>query len=49
MRVNLNDEPDSFKWRLSTTCGLTVKYMYADYMNEHMVFLENTRGKLRFH
>jgi hypothetical protein len=38
MRANLNDEPHSFKWFLSTTCAFTVKSMHAYYMNGHTVF-----------
>jgi hypothetical protein len=35
MCVNLNDEPDSFKWNLTTIGIFSVKSMYVDYMNEH--------------
>jgi hypothetical protein len=40
MVVNLSDEPDSFKWRLTATGIFFVKSMYADYMNGHTAFLK---------
>jgi hypothetical protein len=38
MRICLDDEPDSFKWRLSTTSVFTLKSMFADYMYVHTFF-----------
>jgi hypothetical protein len=50
MRANLNDEPHSFKWLLSTTCAFTVKSMHAYYMNGHTVFFfKNTCEILKYH
>jgi hypothetical protein len=40
MNIQLNDEPNRFKWHLTTTGLFTVKSMYADYMNGHTVFLK---------
>jgi hypothetical protein len=40
MNVHLNDEPDRFKWHLTTTGSFSVKSMYADIMNGHTVFLK---------
>jgi hypothetical protein len=40
MRVTLTNEPDSFKWRLTTNSIFSVKSMYADYLNGHAVFLK---------
>jgi hypothetical protein len=49
MNVHLSNEPDKFKWCLSTTCIYLVKSMYADIMNGHTVFLKSTCGKLQYH
>jgi hypothetical protein len=40
MNVYLSDEPDSFKWNLTTTGIFSVKSMYVDYMNGDTVFLK---------
>jgi hypothetical protein len=47
MEVNLSDEPDIFKWRLTTTGIFSVKSMYADYMNGHTVFLKKYLWKIK--
>jgi hypothetical protein len=47
MVVNLSDEPDSFKWRLTTTGIFSVKSMYADYMNGHTAFLKKYLWKIK--
>jgi hypothetical protein len=47
MNVNLSDELDSFKWNLTTTDIFSVKFMYADYMNRHTVFLKKYLWKIR--
>jgi hypothetical protein len=39
MNVHLSDEPDNFKWCLTSTGIFSVK-MYADYMNGHTIFLK---------
>jgi hypothetical protein len=46
MGVHLNDKPDSFKWRLTTTIVYMVKSMYVDYMNEHTIFLTKYMWKI---
>jgi hypothetical protein len=40
MNVHLSNEPDRFKWHLTTTGLFSVKSMYADIMNGHTVFLK---------
>jgi hypothetical protein len=40
MSIHLNDEPDRFKWHLTTMGLFTVKSMYADCMNGHTIFLK---------
>jgi hypothetical protein len=40
MEVTPKDELDSFKWRLTTNAISSVKSMYADYMNEHTIFIK---------
>jgi hypothetical protein len=47
MNIQLNDEPDRFKWHLTTTGLFTVKSMYADYMNGHTVFLKKYLWKIK--
>jgi hypothetical protein len=47
MNVNLNDEPDRFKWNLTTTGIFTVKSVYADIMNGHTVFLKKYLWKIK--
>jgi hypothetical protein len=47
MKVQLNDEPDRFKWRLTTMASFSVKSMYADFMNGHMVFLKKYLWKIK--
>jgi hypothetical protein len=47
MRVHLNDEPDSFKWHLTTKCVFTDKPMYTDYMNGHTLFLKKYLWKIK--
>jgi hypothetical protein len=44
MRINLSDELDSFRWRLTTMVIVFIKSMYIDYMNGQ-AFLKNTYGK----
>ena len=39
MGVNLTNEPDSYKWRLTQSGMFSVKSMYADYMNGQTRFL----------
>jgi hypothetical protein len=47
MNVHLSDEPDSFKWNLTSTGIFSVKSMYADYMNGHTVFLKKYLWKIK--
>jgi hypothetical protein len=47
MNVHLSNEPDKFKWCLSTTSIFPVKSMYADIMNGHMVFLKKYLWKIK--
>jgi hypothetical protein len=47
MNVHLNDEPDRFKWHLTTTGSFLVKSMYADIMNGHTVFLKKYLWKIK--
>jgi hypothetical protein len=47
MDVNLSDEPDSFKCRLTSTCIFSIKSMYADYMNGHTVFAKHYLWKIK--
>jgi hypothetical protein len=47
ININLSDEPDSFKWNLTTTGIFSVKSMYADYMNGHTVFLKKYLWKIK--
>jgi hypothetical protein len=47
MNVYLSDEPDSFKWNLTTKGIFSVKSMYVDYMNGHTVFLKKKLWKIK--
>jgi hypothetical protein len=47
MNIHLNDEPDRFKWHLTTTGLFTVKSMYADCMNGHTIFLKKYLWKIK--
>jgi hypothetical protein len=47
MNILLNDEPDRFKWHLTTIGLFTVKSMYADCMNGHTVFLKKYLWKIK--
>ena len=38
-QVSLSDEPDVFRWSLTTTGTFTVKSLYADFLNGHTRFL----------
>jgi hypothetical protein len=49
MNINLNDEPDSFKWNLTTVGTFSLKSMHADYINRHTVFLKKYLWKIRYH
>jgi hypothetical protein len=40
MNVHLSDEPNRFKWRLTTIDSFSVKSMYANIMNEHTIFFK---------
>jgi hypothetical protein len=44
---HLNDEPDIFKWHLTTTGLFTVKSMYADCINENTIFLKKYLWKIK--
>jgi hypothetical protein len=39
MIVHLSNEPDKFKWRLTTTSSFSVKSMYADKQNIDHLFI----------
>jgi hypothetical protein len=47
MNVQLSDELDKFIWNLTTSGNFSVKLLYADYMNGHMVFLNKYIWKLK--
>jgi hypothetical protein len=47
MNVHLTNEPDKFKWHLTTTVSFLVKSMYADIMNGHTVFLKKYLWKIK--
>jgi hypothetical protein len=47
MMARLTDDPDNFVWKLTTSGLFTVKSMYADLMNGHMVFLSKYIWKLK--
>jgi hypothetical protein len=47
MNINLNDEPDRFKWRLTTMGIFRVKSMYANIMNGNTVFLKTYLWKIK--
>jgi hypothetical protein len=39
MLINLNDEPDRFTWTLTPSGVFSVKFLYADLMNDHTQYL----------
>ena len=47
MMVNLNDEPDCFMWKLTTSGLFTVKSMYEDLMNDHTTYLRKYLWKMK--
>jgi hypothetical protein len=47
MSINLVDEPDRFSWRLTSSRSFSVKYMYTDFLNEHIRFLLKYLWKLK--
>jgi hypothetical protein len=47
MMVNLNDEPDCFMWKLTTSGLFTVKSMYEDLMNDHTPYLRKYLWKMK--
>ena len=42
--INLSQEEDKFVWKINPSGFLMVKFMYADYINGHTVFLKSTYG-----
>ena len=47
MEVQLQDIPDTFVWKLTTSGGFTVKSMYEDLMNGHTRYLRKYLWKLK--
>jgi hypothetical protein len=47
MRVELNDEPDSFSWCLTQIIIFYVKSLYADCINGHSNFLRKYLWKIK--
>ena len=47
MGIHLSDQHDSFIWGLRPDGVFLVKSMYADYMNEHTMFLAKYLWKLK--
>ena len=47
MRVNLLDEPDKFKWSLTSNSVFTVKSYYEDLLNGHTRYLRKYLWKLK--
>jgi hypothetical protein len=47
MEVQLNDQPDSFCWNLTTSGKFSVKSLYTDFMSGHTRFLKKYLWKLK--
>jgi hypothetical protein len=47
MNINPSDEPNSFKWCLTTTGIFTIKSIFANYINGHTVFLKKYTWKIK--
>jgi hypothetical protein len=47
MNVHFSHEPDRFKWSLTTKGSFSVKYMYANIMNGHTIFLKKYLWKIK--
>ena len=47
MGVDLSNEPDKFKWRLTQSSQFTLKSMYVDYMNWDTRFLKRYLWRLK--
>jgi hypothetical protein len=47
MNINLTDEPDRFKWHLTTSGIFSVKSLYADFVNGHTKYLQKYLWKLK--
>jgi hypothetical protein len=45
--INLTPEPDKFIWKLNDPGIFSVKSMYLDWMNEHIVYLRKYLWKLK--
>jgi hypothetical protein len=47
MEVELSNDPDEFKWKLTESGSYTVKSMYNDLMQGHTIFLRKYLWKLK--
>ena len=47
MDVQLSNQPDTFKWNLTTSKKFTVKSLYLDFMNDHTRFLRKYIWKMK--
>jgi hypothetical protein len=47
MTVQQNDEPDCFKWHLTTSGVFSMKSLYADFMNDHTKYLQKYLWKMK--
>jgi hypothetical protein len=47
MSIQLNDESDRFKWNLMASGVLSMKSLYADFMNDHTKYLQKYLWKLK--
>jgi hypothetical protein len=47
MRLQLTEEPNILKWNLTPPSVFSVKSMYVDYMNVHIVFLKKYLWKIK--
>jgi hypothetical protein len=47
MRVQLKDQPDAFRWALTTSGVFTVKSMYLDLLDDHTPYLKKYIWKIK--
>jgi hypothetical protein len=47
MSVQLTNEPDRFKWRLTTSGVFSVKSLYADFLNDRTKYLQKYLWKMK--
>jgi hypothetical protein len=47
MLINRNEEPDRFTWTLTPSGVFSVKFLYADLMNDHTQYLQKYLWKMK--